>query len=78
MSKVRIQQRRDRCIGCNACVEAADHRWRVSRRDGKCTLVGGTEKRGVWSVLVDMHEYEANVIAAKNCPVRIINVEVVK
>ncbi|HRH65533.1 MAG TPA: ferredoxin [Bacteroidia bacterium] len=75
MSKVRILQRRDKCIGCNACVEAFDHRWRISRRDGKCTLIGSSEKRGIYSVLVDMDEYEANVIAAKNCPVRIITVE---
>ncbi|MCC6689552.1 MAG: 4Fe-4S binding protein, partial [Saprospiraceae bacterium] len=38
---VRIIQQRDKCIGCNACVEAAVYRWRLSRKDGKCTLVGG-------------------------------------
>jgi ferredoxin len=55
-------------------VEAADHRWRISRRDGKCTLVGGIEKRGFYSVLVPDHELEENLLAARNCPVNIIKV----
>ncbi|MBK9524667.1 MAG: ferredoxin [Bacteroidetes bacterium] len=75
MKKVRILHRRDKCIGCNACVEAASHRWRISRKDGKCTLVGSIDKKGNFSVIVDADEYEANRIAAKNCPVRIISVE---
>ncbi len=37
---------RQKCIGCNACVEAAPERWRMSRKDGKCHLIGGTEKKG--------------------------------
>jgi ferredoxin len=71
---IRITQQRVKCIGCNACVEAADHRWRISRRDGKCTLVGGVEKRGFYSVLVPDHELEENLLAARNCPVNIIRV----
>ena len=50
---IRIVQQREKCIGCNACVEAADYRWRISRKDGKCTLVGGKEKKGFYSILVD-------------------------
>ncbi|MBL7809966.1 MAG: ferredoxin [Saprospiraceae bacterium] len=72
---VQIIQQREKCIGCNACVEAADYRWRVSRRDGKCTLVNGVNKRGFYRVLVDDHEYEDNLQAARNCPVRIIQVQ---
>ena len=30
----RIIQQRAKCIGCNACVEAADYRWRISTKDG--------------------------------------------
>lgn len=71
---IRINHQRIKCIGCNACVEAADHRWRISRRDGKCTLVGGVEKRGFYSVLVPDHELEENLLAARNCPVNIIKV----
>jgi ferredoxin len=71
---VRIIQQRNKCIGCNACVEAADYRWRISRKDGKCTLVGGIEKRGFFSVVVNDMELEDNLLAAKNCPVNIITV----
>ncbi|MCC6372435.1 MAG: ferredoxin [Bacteroidia bacterium] len=71
---IRIIQQRAKCIGCNACVEAAFYRWRVSRKDGKCTLVGGVEKKGFFQVVVDDHEYEENVRAAVNCPVKIIQV----
>ena len=68
MNKVRISHQRDKCIGCNACVKAAEDRWRVSRQDGKCTLVGGIEKKGIYTIFVDNHEYETNMMAAKNCP----------
>lgn len=71
---IRIIQQRDKCIGCNACVEAADYRWRISRKDGRCTLVGGKEKRGFYSVVVDDHEKEDNILAKVNCPVNIIQV----
>jgi ferredoxin len=69
---IRIIQQRIKCIGCNACVEAADYRWRISTKDGKCTLVGGVEKRGFYSVVVNNEELEDNLKAAKNCPVNII------
>jgi len=71
---IRIIQQRIKCIGCNACVEAADYRWRISTKDGKCTLVGGVEKRGFYSVLVNNDELDDNLKAAKNCPVNIIKI----
>lgn len=71
---IRIIQQRIKCIGCNACVEAAYYRWRISTKDGKCTLVGGVEKKGFFSVVVNDHELEDNLKAAKNCPVNIIKI----
>lgn len=71
---IRITQQRAKCIGCNACVEAADYRWRISKKDGKCTLVGGVEKRGYFTTVANDHELEDNLLAAKNCPVKIITV----
>jgi ferredoxin len=47
-------------------------------KDGKCTLVGGIEKKGFFSVLVGDDEWEDNQMAAKHCPVNIIKVEKVK
>lgn len=75
---IRITQQREKCIGCNYCVEIAYDRWRMSKKDGKCTLIGAKEKRGFYNVIVGDDEYEANVSAAKACPVKIIKVEKVK
>lgn len=72
---IRIIQYRMKCIGCNACVEAAPFRWRISKKDGRCTLIGGTEKKGIYSVLVPDDELETNQLAAKNCPVNIIKIQ---
>ena len=68
---------RKKCIGCNACVEAAPERWRVSKKDGRCNLVDGKEKKGTYNALVDMDEYDQNIQAAKNCPAKIIQVKLV-
>ncbi|MFY0686726.1 MAG: ferredoxin [Cyclobacteriaceae bacterium] len=66
---------RSKCIGCNGCVEAAPDRWRVSKRDGRSTLVHGIEKKSVYSTDIGYHEYEANKKAEANCPVRVIQVK---
>lgn len=72
---VRITQLRAKCIGCNACVEVDKYRWRISKKDGKCTLIGGKEKKGWFSILVDDHEYDSNLLASQHCPVNIIKIE---
>lgn len=69
---IQITQLRAKCIGCNACVEIADYRWRVSRKDGKCTLVGAVEKKGFYTVNVDDAESEDVAAATRVCPARII------
>jgi len=70
-----ITYQRDKCIGCNYCVEYAFDRWRMSKKDGKSTLLGATEKSGFHTVHVGDEEYEGNVKAAKACPVKIIKVK---
>ncbi len=71
----RITYFRNKCIGCNACVEAAPDRWRMSRKDGKCILLEGKEGKEAVHVLVHDDEAERNQVAAANCPVKIIRVE---
>ncbi len=70
-----ITQQREKCIGCNYCVEAAPDRWRMSKRDGRSTLVDAKNSRGFWTVKVNDDEQEANEKAAKLCPVKIIRIK---
>lgn len=72
---VRILYHRKKCIGCNACVEAAPDRWRVSKKDGRCNLIGGKEKKGIYQAVISMDEYDQNKLAADNCPVKIIRLQ---
>lgn len=75
---IRVLHYREKCIGCNACVEADKNRWRMSRKDGKCTLVGGKNVKEVYRVEVEDEEYKALTKAVKNCPVKIIKIEKIK
>ena len=70
----KILHYRSKCIGCNLCFEILPARWRMSRTDGKCTLVGGIEKKGVWQCTISDDELPANQKAAKACPVKIIRI----
>ncbi|MEI6020088.1 MAG: ferredoxin [Bacteroidota bacterium] len=72
---IRVFFHRSKCIGCNACVEADKHRWRISRSDGKSNLISSTEKKGIYRVDVHNEEYETLMLAAATCPVKIIQVE---
>lgn len=70
-----ITQQRDKCIGCNYCVELAPARWRMSKKDGKCTLIGAENRRGFHTTRTGDEEFEENVKAAQACPVKIISVK---
>jgi ferredoxin len=72
---VQILFYRHKCIGCNACVEAAPHRWRISKKDGRCNLIEGIAKKDVFQALVNEDEYDENLQAATNCPVKIIKLK---
>lgn len=73
----RIAYQRGKCIGCNACVEAAPDQWRVSKKDGRCNLIGGRESKGMFHAQIGDEEAAQNLKAAANCPVKIIRVEAV-
>ena len=70
-----ITHQRDKCIGCNYCIELAPERWVMSKKDGKCTLIGGKDKKGFYTIRTTDDEFEANKEAAKVCPVKIIQVK---
>jgi ferredoxin len=70
-----ISHQREKCIGCNYCVEFARERWRMSKKDGKVTLIGGADKKGFYTARVGDEELEENVKAAAACPMNIIQVK---
>lgn len=69
-----VIQRRQKCIGCNYCVEIAPEFWRMSRKDGKSILLGAENKRGNWVLKIPESEVYINEKAAEACPVKIIDV----
>ena len=66
---------RDRCIGCNSCVEHDPFLWNISEVDGKSNLKKAIDKKGVFVLKVNAIEAEKNKKAAEDCPVGIIKVQ---
>ncbi len=69
---INITYYRNKCIGCNGCVEANPDRWKISKKDGKSVLIEGKEKKGIFSLSVADEELESIEAASKNCPAKII------
>jgi ferredoxin len=64
---------RNKCIGCDVCYEKQPESWRMSRKDGKATLVGAIRKKDVFILQInDISEQTKTV--AKECPVKIIKI----
>jgi len=65
---------RDKCIGCGVCFEMQPEIWRMSKKDGKATLLKATAKKSIHilplfaSLELLTHE------VAKACPVKIIKI----
>lgn len=71
---IKVIQLRHKCIGCNACVEAAPNHWVMSKKDGKSYLKKSIQKGEYYIRELPEWEYAENQLAAKNCPVNIITV----
>lgn len=71
-----ITLQRNKCIGCNYCVELAPGQFQMSKKDGKSVLLHAVEKKGFFTLKSpDETIYEANMDAKKACPVKIIEVK---
>ncbi|TYA74075.1 ferredoxin [Seonamhaeicola marinus] len=71
-----ITLQRDKCIGCNYCVELAPNQFQMSKKDGKSVLLHSKEKKGFYTYKSqDEFIFEASDNAAKACPVKIISVK---
>lgn len=63
---------RDNCIGCNICFEMQPALWRMSKKDGKATLLRAVSKKDVFVLPLQEAEHEQIQEVIKACPVKII------
>ncbi len=71
-----ITLQRNKCIGCNYCVELAPNQFRMSKKDGKSVLLYSKDKKGFFTLKSNDHViYSDCEKAAKACPVNIISVK---
>ncbi len=71
---IKIIHYREKCIGCNSCVEHAPNTWKIDETDGKTTLVGSTNIKDIYILEIDESVLEENEKAAQDCPVNIIKI----
>ncbi|NRR91528.1 ferredoxin [Winogradskyella undariae] len=72
-----ITLQRNKCIGCNYCVEMAPNQFQMSKKDGKTVLLNTKEKKGFYTLKSNDYEIlEACENASKACPVNIISVKI--
>lgn len=71
-----ITLQRNKCIGCNYCVELAPSQFQMSKKDGKTVLLHSNDKKGFFTLKSnDDLIFDECDNAAKACPVKIISVK---
>ncbi|MCB9425981.1 MAG: ferredoxin [Flavobacteriales bacterium] len=71
-----ITLQRNKCIGCNYCVELAPKQFQMSKKDGKSVLLRSKDNKGFHTLKNHDHTIvESCEAAAKACPVHIISVK---
>lgn len=70
----KIVHYRNKCIGCGICYEKQPSLWRMSKKDGKATLLKATEKKGIHILPIPEFEEDLAKEVAVDCPVNIIKV----
>ena len=71
-----ITLQRDKCIGCNYCVEMAPAQFQMSKKDGKSVLIKSVNAKGFYTLKSPNHNIVENCeLAEKACPVHIITVK---
>lgn len=72
-----ITLQRNKCIGCNYCVEFAPKQFQMSKKDGKSVLLKSTDKKGFHTLKCpDVSVLENVTKASDACPVNIITVKI--
>ena len=71
-----ITLQRDKCIGCNYCVEMAPAQFQMSKKDGKSVLIKSVNAKGFYTLKSTDHAIVKTCELAENaCPVKIITVK---
>ncbi|MFY7758907.1 ferredoxin [Flavobacterium stagni] len=71
-----ITLQRDKCIGCNYCVEMAPTLFQMSKKDGKSVLLKSVNTKGFHTLKSPDHTLaEPGELAEKACPVHIISMK---
>lgn len=65
---------RDNCIGCGICYEMQPTFWRMSKKDGKASLVKAIQKRNVYILDINEQDAIASQATVVACPVNVIKV----
>ncbi|OJU26128.1 MAG: hypothetical protein BGN92_00655 [Sphingobacteriales bacterium 41-5] len=65
---------RKKCIGCGLCHEQQPQLWRMSKKDGKATLLNADLKKEVHILnLQEMHREKLEQVIT-GCPVKVIKI----
>lgn len=71
-----VTLQRNKCIGCNYCVEMAPVQFQMSKKDGKSVLINSQNAKGFFTLKSYDHSIMENCeLAAKACPVKIISIK---
>ena len=65
---------RDKCIGCALCAEMQPDHWRMSKKDGKATLVKSIAKKELFVLRICNIIQQQTELVLKACPVKIIKI----
>jgi len=75
MTKFKVEQKRDECIGCGACTAMSDM-WTLDDNDGKSDLKGAKRRDdGVYELEIDEKDLDKHKEAAEACPINVISIK---
>lgn len=63
---------RDKCIGCGVCQQMQPHLWRMSKKDGKATLIHSIQKKNVHQLAIHADDLPVVNEVIRGCPSGVI------
>lgn len=63
---------RSKCIGCGICFELQPELWRMSKKDGKATLLKAQTSKDIFILTIPVGMEDKTREVVKVCPVRVI------